>query len=236
MFRKSEAQRIPLSGWQNYLSAVLRLTQISTRALLRLQPDIIVTKLSQTTTSGKGLLYEVLDPDHSSALRMDATGNGTITTPTATKMRSDQAWNISNLFGTFRYSRRCYSIVKRKRSGYQDRRREVEEIRAKYYAPSWLVNRAWEMRAVKSSLGWTFCPRTYNVVPSDSPIFISIRRNDVKGLQELFIKMEASPFDCSESDMTPLVVSIIFQISKKNIDTEHPSWLLYITVMTCVNS
>lgn len=214
VFRKSVTQKIPRSGWQNYLSAVLRLTRISTRALLRLQPDIIVTKLSQNTTSGKGLLYEVLDPDHSSALRMDATGNGTITTPTATKMRSDQAWNISNLFGTFQYSRRRFTIVKRTQSGYHDRRREVEELRARYCGPSWLVSRIWEMRAVRSSLGWTFCPRTYNVVPSDSPVFISIERNDVKGLQELFIKMEASPFDCNEFDQTPLVVSINFKSPK----------------------
>ena len=174
---------------------------------MRLQPDIIVAKLSQSTKSGQSLLYEVVDPDHSSALRLNAAGKGTIATPTVTNASSDQSWKISNLFGTFRYSRSRYSILKKARLNC---RRGVEEIRAEYCGPSWLVNRVWEMRAVKSSFGWIFCPRTYTIVPKNSPVFNFAHDNNVEGLQELFSKMEASPYDCDERHITPLIVSIIF--------------------------
>ncbi len=67
---------------------------------------------------------------------------------------------------------------------------------------------------MKASFGWTFCPRTYNIIPSDSPVFDLARKNSVKGLQELFSRKEASPFYCNENDTTLLVVRII--IGPKN--------------------
>ena len=191
------------------------LTQISNRALLRLQPDIIVTKLSQSTTSGNPLLSEALDSDHSSILRLDAAANGTITSTTATNSRSNQSWNIGNFFGTFRYSKNRHTIVKRNGLDYHDKKREVEEIRAEYCGPSWLVNRVWRIQAVKASYGWTFYPRTYNVISSDSPVFAFAVKNNVRGLQELFSEMKASPFDCDDWDMTPLHVNTTIYSAKE---------------------
>lgn len=62
---------------------------------------------------------------------------------------------------------------------------------------------------MKSSFGWNFCPRTYNVISSDSPVFKFVENNDVKGLQALFFRMEASPFDCDDHGLPLLNVSII---------------------------
>lgn len=175
---------------------------------MQLQPDIIVTKLSQTTEFGKTLLCKTSDPDLTSALRLDATVTGTITTPTATPSRYEQTWNSRNLFGTFRYTNRRYSVVKRRGSDYHSKEQECEEMIAQYYGPSWLTNRTWRIRAVKTSFDWSFSPQTYNIIPSNSPVFHLVEENNVKGLQELFSRKEASPFDCDINDFTPLTVSI----------------------------
>ncbi len=184
---------------------------------MQLQPDIIVKKLAQSATSGKALLPEFSDPNQPSALDLDASAvNGKVATPSATPALYDRSWTIRNLLGTFRYSRNRYSIVKRYDFDYKIKKREVEEIRAEYRGPSWLINRLWRIQAVKASFGWSFHLRTYNIVPWNSPVFALARKNSVKGLQELFNKKEASPFDCNENDMTLLLVSIIIG-SAKNI-------------------
>ena len=116
---------------------------------------------------------------------------------------------MEDFFGTFRYSKSRYSVVNRNFPDYHYKKQEREEIRAEYWAPSWLINRVWRIRAVKASFGWSFCPNTYNIIPGDSPVFLLASGNNVKGLKELFSKMEASPFDCTNDNMTPLTVSII---------------------------
>lgn len=200
-----------IDRYKSKLERAIRLLSLShqlyTRALLQLQPDIIVARLSQTTASAKTSLYEVLDPEHSSALRLDATATGNRATPAAPCARSDQSWNIGNLFGTLRYSRRRYLVAKRKIPDYHCKSQGREEIRAEYWGPSWLVNRVWRIRAVRASFGWFLCPNTYNLIPWDSLVFVFAGENNVKGLQELFCKSEASPFDCNELDMTPLTTA-----------------------------
>ena len=178
---------------------------MSNRALVQIQPDIIVAKLSQSTSFGKTLLSEKSDPDLTSVLRLDATSTTTVTIPTAASSNYDQSWSSMNLFGTFRYSKSHYSIVKGRNTNYESKQ-ECEEIVAQYYGPSWLTNRTWRIRAAKTSFDWSFSPRTYNIIPENSAVFVLAQRNDVKGLQSLFGKREASPFDCNEYDFTPLIV------------------------------
>ena len=173
---------------------------------MQLQPDIIVAKLSQSTNLGKTLLNEDLDRDLTSTLRLDATTTGTVTSSRAASSYNNQSWSSMNLFGTFRYSRNRYLIVKGRNTDYESKQ-ECEEIIAQYYGPSWLTNRTWRIRAAKTSFDWSFSPRTYNVIPVDSAVFVFARNNDVIGLQSLFGNREASPFDCSEGDYTPLSVS-----------------------------
>ena len=177
---------------------------------MQLQPDIIVAKLSQSTNFGKTLLSENSDPDLTSALRLDATAT---TTVTAHNPPRDQSWNSKNIFGIFRYSKSHYSIAKGKGTNYESKQ-ECEEIIAQYYGPSWLTNRTWRIRVAKTSFNWSFSPRTYNIIPDNSAVFICARNNDVKGLQSLFGKREASPFDCDEEDYTPL--SVRFSVHPEN--------------------
>lgn len=107
----------------------------------------------------------------------------------------------------------------------RSKKQDVEEMRAEYCGPSWLVNRIWRISAVKALSGWSFCPRTYNVIPKDSPVFALVRENNVEGLQELFGKREASPLDCNEFDMMPLHVCINIVLQKSS-NAEYSSWLL----------
>ena len=177
---------------------------------MQLQPDIIVAKLSQSTNFGKTLLSENSNPVLASAFRLDAAA--TTTVPIHNPPR-DQSWSGKNIFGTFRYSKSHYSIVKGKGMDYESEQ-ECEEIIAQYYGPSWLTNRTWRIRVAKNSFDWSFSPRTYNIIPKNSAVFQYTRNNDVKGLQSLFQSKEASPFDCDENDHTPLSVS--FTVHPKN--------------------
>ena len=189
---------------------ISRLTQISNRALVQLQPDIIVAKLSQSTNFGETLLSEKSDPDLTSALRLDATATRTVTTHNPPR---DQSWSSKNIFGTFRYSKSHYSIVKGKDTNYESEQ-ECEEMIAQFYGPSWLTNRTWRIRVAKTSFDWSFSPRTYNIIPQNSAVFHYARNNDVEGLQSLFRKREASPFDCDDEDYIPL--SVRFTVHPEN--------------------
>ena len=108
--------------------------------------------------------------------------------------------------GLFEYQKRSYPILRRMGSG-KIRAEVNEEFVAWYHAPWWLTNRLWKIQAFRASCGdWTFCPRTFLVVPNDSMVFCYARVNDVKGLQGLFAKRKASPYDCSFNGFTPLHV------------------------------
>ena len=180
---------------------------------MQLQPDIIVAKLSQSTNFGKTLLSEKSDPDLKSALHLDATATRTVTTVKANNPPRDQSWSSKNIFGTFHYSKSHYSIVKGRNTSYESKQ-ECEEIIAQYYGPSWLTNRTWRIRVAKTSFDWSFSPRTYNIIPKNSAVFFYACNNDVKALQSLFGKREASLFDCDEEDYTPL--SVRFTVHPEN--------------------
>jgi hypothetical protein len=109
-----------------------------------------------------------------------------------------QSWTNSGLFGTLQYSRRRYFTIKRSHLDEPGRKEEREEIVAQYRAPAWLLNRAWSIQAIHASSGWTFSPRSYNIIPRTSVILHHIRDGNVDGAQELFRRREASPFDCDE--------------------------------------
>lgn len=185
---------------------VLRLKLTPYRALLQVQPDIIVAKLSQRTMSVAPLQVEALAPRCLSTLPVDNKATGTATTVAAPCERYDQSWSLRNVFGTIQYSRNHHSITRRRHRDDNSKKQELEVIIAQYRGPWWLVNQVWRIQAVKASYGWKFCPRTYNVIPRSSPVLECIRTNNVEGLQSLFTKREASFDDCDEYDFMPLAV------------------------------
>lgn len=86
------------------------------------------------------------------------------------------------------------------------KRKEKEDITAQYRAPSWLINRVWGIHAIKTLSGWSFSPRSYNIIPNNSIVFEYIEDDDTARLQNLFAEKKASPFDCNEGGGTLLHV------------------------------
>lgn len=118
---------------------------------------------------------------------------------------SSYSWSISSLLGTFKFSRRRYVLE----SKYSDRRLKREhkvDIITQYRAPSWLMDRVWGILAIKNLSGWTFSPRSYNIIPDNSTVLEYIKDDDIARLQSLFAERKASPFDCDEGGDTLLHV------------------------------
>ena len=120
--------------------------------------------------------------------------------------RYDQAWSISGLFGSLRYRKHNYTIYNKGDTIGHSKKPDIEETIAEYWTPSWIAHRLWRLRYLKSLSGWTLCFQTYNVIPEDSLAFVYIEENNVKELQELFSRKEASPFDCDPEGTTLLLV------------------------------
>lgn len=119
------------------------------------------------------------------------------------------SWTISSLLGSLTWEKKRYYVtVLGKMEGELGKKVLVNETTASYRGPVWLINRAWSLQARQASFGWTFRPRAYHVVPNDSLVFVYAEQDNVQGLQDLFSKREASPFDCNEDNETPLHVRI----------------------------
>ena len=118
-------------------------------------------------------------------------------------------WQLTgtfNILGDLRVSRRIHQKRSAKKSDNFQYLETHKELRALYRGPAWLVNRAWAFHAVKVYNGWDCYFRQYNVIPSNSPVFMYARSGDVMGLRELFEKNQASPWDCCDDGWTPLHV------------------------------
>lgn len=91
-----------------------------------------------------------------------------------------------------------------------DRGRKVvqENVFARYCAPSWLIKRAWTIQARHAYSGWDVNLRSYNVIPDSSLVHEYISDHNVNGIQELFTRGLASPFDCDKDGLSLLHVCI----------------------------
>lgn len=122
------------------------------------------------------------------------------------KVPYGQSWTSTGLFGTVQYSRTRYTTTKWRHSDEPGRKEEREEILARYRAPAWLLGRVWSLQALHATSGWTFSPRSYNVIPPSSIIYQYIKDRNFDGIRELFRRREASPFDCTTSGASLLEV------------------------------
>ena len=189
---------------------LILLTSTSISALLQLQPDIIVAKISERA-SPEQVLCEMMV----STARSDPHSHYTTSDIVAAMPHHDHAWCIGNLLGTLCYRRMRYKVVKRRDPEHSQNLQEKEEIHVEYYWPSWLVNRVWKIQAVKVLSGWTLSPRAHNIVAYNSLVFEYAKMNDLTGLQTLFSMKLASPLDRTEMGMTPLMVNIHFMLYGK---------------------
>ena len=82
-----------------------------------------------------------------------------------------------------------------------------KQTRVKVRPPSWMTRKAWEAYCRQTNGEWKFIFRAYNVVEEHSPILCCIRENDIAGIQNLFARKEATPYDKSMEGKPLLWVS-----------------------------
>ncbi|KUJ17097.1 uncharacterized protein LY89DRAFT_685051 [Mollisia scopiformis] len=77
---------------------------------------------------------------------------------------------------------------------------------AQFRPPGWLSSymRSFEIYSCKAPYGWDFSIRPYCIVPRGSKFFECASNGDIQGIQNLFQKGEARPFDRSEAGKSAL--------------------------------
>lgn len=166
---QSECSRIPNSNDV--------LTFIS--AMIQLQPDVIVARLSQiissTTLVPTNDRNMALESSNSARIASETqseidTSKGVVETPHIDIVRRQyQYWTkspslIQFLMGSLQYWSR-YEAPKGK---------QQLTIRVKYQCPAWLSERAWDTTTLRQShAGWKFYLRSYRELPNGHEIFKS---------------------------------------------------------------
>ena len=208
-----DSRTIHVSMLRNY-DSFRSLTSVSARALLQLLPDIIVAKLFKSPKNkiSETALYEYSNLDRPSVSRLAVTDLAKHASSEAVTPHYNQALSISGLFGGVRYHKRNYTIYNKGETIGHSKKQDIEERIAEYWTPSWIAHRLWRLRTHKSLAGWTLRLQAYNIIPKDSLAFVYVGENNVKGLQELFSRKEASPFDCDPSGTTLLIVRKTFKL------------------------
>ena len=178
-----------------------------------MQPDIIVAKLSQasiTKTTVPSVPFQMAKWEDSIPSSTIAQSYELDQSPSAVKRTGvpiGQPWTLHTFLGTVHFARKHVSTTRSDRPGVSERKEEREEILAQYRGPTWLINRAWQVQVIKSLTGWTFSPKTFNVVPHLSPVFFAAE-HDIEALKALLSARRASPLDCDEYGLTVLHVSM----------------------------
>jgi len=88
-------------------------------------------------------------------------------------------------------------------------RYSAEKEVMRLYIPINRIKTIWDIALRSSQIGWSFQIRTYNVRPYNSDVFMMASIGDVNGLQSLFQRGLASPFDVDQLDFGILYVRIV---------------------------
>jgi hypothetical protein len=170
--------------------------------MIRLQPEIIVTRLSTTMMVSSS--ERVSELEHVTATSSDnqliQTSNSNsndLVTQYYSHWATSPSW-LKLLFGSLKYHRR-----NGKRRG-----KYYELIRARYKLPKLFFSKVWDIAGYRSLSDWSVNMRTYRIVPYDAPIFAAIRAGDIVRVQELLASQQAFVTDRDGFGCTPLHVSI----------------------------
>ena len=137
------------------------------RALLRLQPDIVISRLSQK--------IDILAAHNSG----QAASNVQVVMDSSTQSYITRAEDTTIANRILRKGGKTH--------------KELNTTVFRTYI--WLLNWACDFELYRSKCGWTFNLRTYRIV-SESSAFEMVYRNDVNGLGMLLAKGEVRPNDC----------------------------------------
>ena len=179
------------------------------RALVQLQPDIIVSKMKQLSAP---------DPNTDSNLRdVDLISSGQPAASSSTASLNRTPSMSSEITGSYAfwipmlsiyYERASVSSTQShmKNEEVNKRLKSLHKLRARMRGPISILNRFWEISGHNAENGWKISIRTYNIIPDNSLTFRYTFEGNIEGLKDLFGKGEASPYDATTSGNTLLFV------------------------------
>ncbi|KAL9114818.1 MAG: hypothetical protein Q9187_007399, partial [Circinaria calcarea] len=173
------------------LERAIRLLSLShhsyTRALLQLQPDIIVSRISHTMNTIQ---------NHNNVMN-------SLSTTATNKLSVTASQSQIEVFGSqdvqVRPSGSQYNKQLSKR-----RVKKREELVARHRVPVWAMKWAWDIEFFRSRSGWTVRLNPINMIPRDSSVLEAIESGDLRALQKLFETGQASISDRTADGVTLL--------------------------------
>jgi len=153
----------------------MRVRLIFSRALVRSQPDIIIARLSCAIGSLQSSNVGIADNVRA------------LITDTSNAVDHKLITALDTQVSVSKVANACETRTRR--------RTHREQLTARRRISLSLINKAWEFNISRSMSGWTCNLRIYSVVPRGSAVHMCAEHDDVKGLQDLFDKGLASPFD-----------------------------------------
>lgn len=143
----------------------------------------------ERTKSSLNLAYSLYqqataEDRHAALISVVAKNQGVATTTTQTSQISLPAQ------GTVALTRNASQLSAHKLS----RKRRLFQMTT----PEWISNTVLQFEMTRSITGLNIMLRTYGIVPIDAPVFEACEKGDVVGMQRLFDKGLASPFDRNE--------------------------------------
>lgn len=156
------------------------------RALIQLQPDIIVSRLSSSLCAIQNPSTVVMNSDAIDANTLPS--RAPETSKNDAQSSNQQACSTQLVVEqTPKASKRCNS--------------RQEERLIHYRRAVWFVNWLWDVEFLRSRSGWSLKLRTYNIVSKDSLAFAMVQTKDVEGLRRLFDSGKASVYDVQNIGM-----------------------------------
>lgn len=188
---------------------------ILVRSLLRLYSDATIAKVSENTGHFQPNIPLVTVGDSETSYRSQKSISYSYTGYPVTADEIDELCLLSSssasnrLFGYLQFRRTAtVKCLEMDTQMNKSRQRDMYKYTVSLRMPVWLINRIWEIQGMRARKGWTFTISSYNIVPSDSLVLQHARLGNLQGLQDLFSKNLASPFDRNEYGLTVLHVSI----------------------------
>ncbi|KAH7350740.1 hypothetical protein BKA65DRAFT_549733 [Rhexocercosporidium sp. MPI-PUGE-AT-0058] len=163
---------------KNAIRLLLLSYQWHTNAIIQLQPDIIVARMTEHISS-----VAIHDTSHQLLEARPGNtkdqGTGVVVHRQYDMWMSSASW-ITYLFGQFNYHQRTRMCKGRQR----------EDVTTKYKLPEFITNKVLELQGQKTLSGWRVDIQTYRVIPYENPFFSAIENGDVVSVQRILANKE----------------------------------------------
>ncbi|KAH8779025.1 hypothetical protein BGZ57DRAFT_822086 [Hyaloscypha finlandica] len=176
VLKKEDVKKLK-SRMKNAIQLLSLSYQVHTNAMARLQPEIIVARLSNHLTSITAIDTTCLEPNQRQS--KDEASKDLIT-------RQYDVWTSSSswmrfLVGQFEFRSRVKTY----------KGRERQEFYAKYKFPDLLSSCQADCWGFRGLSGWCINPQMYRVLPEDSLFFTAVKDGDTLSVQQMLTERHA---------------------------------------------